>query len=662
MPAHRRPTSRHSSPYQVDRVTNTRCTRDRRRVSYRAMDSFRIDEIARRLLERVPPALRSMQQDLESNFRAVLRERLSKLDLVSRDEFDAQTRVLERTRSAARSTRGAARGPGGQRLRRRQRAGSAGLALRPPRTAHRLPWLWLGSPARAQVGLHAPLVHVEVSLASGLPVFCIVGLPATVVKESKERVRAALLNSHFEFPAGRINGESRARGSAQGRAGRFRPADRARNSAGIRPDSRASRHLPDLRGREFYGELGLTGELKPVRGLLLAAAHAARHGHELVVPRATAAEAWRRGTGAGARRGSPARGVCAPHRRCATVALPAAAARRRRRPRRSVLLIWPTCAGSCRPACAHHRSGRRAQPPHDRSARIGQEHAGAESAGTPAAPDACRGAGGGRGRRGELRGLHAAMPRGAAVPRPASTSHRLGGSAGGGAAPARVPGRSASRITGVLFLDELPEVRAGGAGGAARARSRPASWPCRGPHCRPSTPGVSAHCRDEPMSVRAARRSGGRVPLQHRPRCAAIAAAFPLPCSTGWTCTSRCRAWRLPSSRPPRVQGQPRSPPPAASPARAPCNSPPAAVQCATHGCGGAALGAPWIEAGKRATRGGNATVGTLGPGAPAGTETGAHHCRSRRRPGHQRRTSGRGGAVALPGSRRRRYCAICTM
>ena len=63
------------------------------------MDTFRIDEIARRLLERVPPALRSMQADLESNFRAVLRERLSKLDLVSLDEFDAQTRVLERTRA-----------------------------------------------------------------------------------------------------------------------------------------------------------------------------------------------------------------------------------------------------------------------------------------------------------------------------------------------------------------------------------------------------------------------------------------------------------------------------------------------------------------------------------------------------------------------------------
>jgi BMFP domain-containing protein YqiC len=63
------------------------------------MDSFRIDEIAKRLLEKVPPGLRSVQQDLESNFRAVLRASLGKLDLVSRDEFDTQTRVLERTRA-----------------------------------------------------------------------------------------------------------------------------------------------------------------------------------------------------------------------------------------------------------------------------------------------------------------------------------------------------------------------------------------------------------------------------------------------------------------------------------------------------------------------------------------------------------------------------------
>ena len=63
------------------------------------MDSPRIDEIARRLFESVPPGVRAIRQDLESNFRAVLRASLTKLDLVSRDEFDAQMRVLERTRA-----------------------------------------------------------------------------------------------------------------------------------------------------------------------------------------------------------------------------------------------------------------------------------------------------------------------------------------------------------------------------------------------------------------------------------------------------------------------------------------------------------------------------------------------------------------------------------
>jgi|SRR5579885_80795 len=63
------------------------------------LDSFRIDEIARRLLESVPPALRTVSKDLETNFRAVLRSSLGKLDLVTRDEFDTQTRVLERTRA-----------------------------------------------------------------------------------------------------------------------------------------------------------------------------------------------------------------------------------------------------------------------------------------------------------------------------------------------------------------------------------------------------------------------------------------------------------------------------------------------------------------------------------------------------------------------------------
>jgi BMFP domain-containing protein YqiC len=63
------------------------------------MNTPKIDEIVRRLVESVPPGVRAVQQDLESNFRAVLRSSLTKLDLVSRDEFDAQVRVLARTRA-----------------------------------------------------------------------------------------------------------------------------------------------------------------------------------------------------------------------------------------------------------------------------------------------------------------------------------------------------------------------------------------------------------------------------------------------------------------------------------------------------------------------------------------------------------------------------------
>ena len=63
------------------------------------MEPLSVNEIAKRLLESLPAAVRSAQEDLENNFRSVLRGTLSKLDLVSRDEFDVQTKVLERTRA-----------------------------------------------------------------------------------------------------------------------------------------------------------------------------------------------------------------------------------------------------------------------------------------------------------------------------------------------------------------------------------------------------------------------------------------------------------------------------------------------------------------------------------------------------------------------------------
>jgi magnesium chelatase family protein len=136
---------------------------------------------------------------------------------------------------------------------------------------------------RAQLGLHAPLVQVEVSLDSGLPNFSIVGLAATVVKESKDRVRAAIVNSNFEFPAGRIT-INLSPADIPKRGGRFDLPIAlgillASGQVKMDPESRI-----DPGHREFFGELGLNGELRSVPGMLQAAAHAARMGHEVIVP------------------------------------------------------------------------------------------------------------------------------------------------------------------------------------------------------------------------------------------------------------------------------------------------------------------------------------------------------------------------------------------
>jgi ubiquinone biosynthesis accessory factor UbiK len=61
--------------------------------------STRLDDIARTLVDKLPEAARTMRRDLESNFRAVLQANLSRLDLVPRQEFDVQVKVLERTRA-----------------------------------------------------------------------------------------------------------------------------------------------------------------------------------------------------------------------------------------------------------------------------------------------------------------------------------------------------------------------------------------------------------------------------------------------------------------------------------------------------------------------------------------------------------------------------------
>jgi magnesium chelatase family protein len=132
--------------------------------------------------------------------------------------------------------------------------------------------------SRAQFGLDAPLVQVEAHLGSGLPSFTVVGLPAPVVRESRERVRAALLSSGYAFPAGRIT-VNLAPVELSKQGGRFDlPIALALLSA-----SGQLMAVP-RRTYECYGELGLAGELKPVGGLFLAALQARAAQHALIVP------------------------------------------------------------------------------------------------------------------------------------------------------------------------------------------------------------------------------------------------------------------------------------------------------------------------------------------------------------------------------------------
>jgi magnesium chelatase family protein len=139
--------------------------------------------------------------------------------------------------------------------------------------------------SRAQFGMEAPLVRVEVYPAAGLPQFTIVGLPEAVVKESKDRVRSALLTAQFEFPAGRVI-VNLAPADLPKEGGRFDLPI----ALGILA---ATEQIPTtaLGQCEFYGELSLGGELRPVRGMLLATCQAARAGHRILLPRLNFAEA-----------------------------------------------------------------------------------------------------------------------------------------------------------------------------------------------------------------------------------------------------------------------------------------------------------------------------------------------------------------------------------
>ncbi len=134
-------------------------------------------------------------------------------------------------------------------------------------------------------GLKAPLVTVEVLLTNGLPSLNIVGLPETAVKESKDRVRGAIINSQFEFPIRRIT-INLAPADLPKEGGRFDLAI----ALGILHAS-SQLELPSFEEFEFVGELALSGELRPVSGLLPIAIQANKNNRTLIVPQQNGAEA-----------------------------------------------------------------------------------------------------------------------------------------------------------------------------------------------------------------------------------------------------------------------------------------------------------------------------------------------------------------------------------
>ena len=139
--------------------------------------------------------------------------------------------------------------------------------------------------SRGLSGLEAPLVRVEAHVGGGLPQFRIVGLPDTEVKEARDRVRAALNTSRFSFPDGRVTVN-------------LAPADLPKESGrfdlpialGILAASNQvpAKHLATL---EFAGELGLCGDLRPIRGALAMTFGAHRDGRAFVLPESAAQEA-----------------------------------------------------------------------------------------------------------------------------------------------------------------------------------------------------------------------------------------------------------------------------------------------------------------------------------------------------------------------------------
>jgi magnesium chelatase family protein len=138
---------------------------------------------------------------------------------------------------------------------------------------------------RAISGMDAQPVIVEVHISNGLPSLAIVGMPETAVKESKDRVRSAIINANFNFPQQRIT-INLAPADVPKEGGRFDLPI----ALGILA---ASEQIPKhaLVDKEFIGELGLTGELRSVKGCMPTALASKSAQRSLILPFVNSAEA-----------------------------------------------------------------------------------------------------------------------------------------------------------------------------------------------------------------------------------------------------------------------------------------------------------------------------------------------------------------------------------
>ena len=353
-------------------------------------------------------------------------------------------------------------------------------------------------------GVDPRQVWVEVDIRSGLPAFTIVGLGDAAVRESRDRVRSAILNSGFEFPQTQDHREPRAGVPAQGRS-------RVRRGAG----ARRARRERAAAGRARWPPRGVRRAVARRRAARLTGALAVAEGarraglKRLIVPRERAREAALveelavAGVADAAGRGAGA------HGRRATAAA-AAGARRGRRAGRARSRGRPRARGSA--ARARDRRRRRPQPAARGRAGHRQDDARAAAPVDPA-PDDPR-----RGDRGDADPQHRRAARGRPDRRRGrsglrTTRSRSAGLVGGGAPPR--PGEATLANHGVLFLDELSEFQRS----SLEALAPAARGRLRDDRARPARAGVPdavhARRRHQPMPVRVRRRRG---PMQVRRR------------------------------------------------------------------------------------------------------------------------------------------------